>query len=85
MQQENVKYRRIIAPCSSSSETSENDGTEDETSSSDTGPGSTDDQLQGNCDNSDDMLVVMMVIMVAMKVMPMGMLIIIIMVMIMIM
>ena len=63
MQQENVKYRRIIAPCSSSSETSENDGTENETSGNDTGPGSTDDQLQGNCDNSDDMLVVMMVIM----------------------
>ena len=57
-----MKYQRIIAPCSSS-ETSENDGTEDETSSNDTGPGSTDDQLQGNCDNSDDMLVVMMVIM----------------------
>ena len=85
MQQENVKYRRIIAPCSSSSETSENDGIEDETASNNnTGSRST-DQLQGNCDNSDDMLVVMMVIMVAMKVMPMGMLIIIIMVMIMIM
>ena len=56
-----MKYQRIIAPCSSS-ETSENDGTEDETSSNDTGPWSN-DQLQGNCDNSDDMLVVMMVIM----------------------
>ena len=76
-----MKYQRIIAPCSSS-ETSENDGTEDETSSNDTGPWSN-DQLQGNCDNSDDMLVVMMVIMGAMKVIEM--LIIIIMVMIMIM
>ena len=83
MQQENVKYRRIIAPCSSSSETSENDGIEDETASNNnTGSRST-DQLQGNCDNSDDMLVVMMVIMGAMKVIEM--LIIIIMVMIMIM
>ena len=77
-----MKYQRIIAPCSSS-ETSENDGIEDETASNNnTGSRST-DQLQGNCDNSDDMLVVMMVIMGAMKVIEM--LIIIIMVMIMIM